>query len=63
MAIKKEGKAYEAIAEKLKEEGIDPTGLEVAALRRGPDRLVLLNGETIGEYSCKSKKLFLYKNI
>ena len=36
-------------------------GLEIGTLGRGPDHLVILNGETIGEYNHPSKRLHLYE--
>jgi hypothetical protein len=59
---KKDGKLHEAVVEKLRSEGIDVEGIEVATLCRGCDHLILRDGETIGEYNHRSKKLTLYSN-
>lgn len=61
--VKKEGKTYTAVADLLKTRGVDPEGLEIATLGRGSDHLILLNGETIGEYNHRSRQLFLYDNV
>jgi len=61
--IKKEGKVHAAIAEKLRAKGINTGTLEVATLGRGTDHLVILNGETIGEYNHKSEKLNLNQDF
>lgn len=61
--VKEKGKAHDAVAELLSNRGFDITGLKVAAIGRGPDRLILLDDETIGEYNCKSKKLILYSDV
>lgn len=58
--IKKEGTTYQSVAELLRSRGMDPEGLEVATLSRGPDHLVILDGETVGEYNHRSKCLVLY---
>lgn len=61
--IKTEGKLHDEIVERLKQAGEEVGEIAVAALRRGTDRLVLQNGEVIGEYNHRSKKLVLYKDI
>lgn len=61
--IKKEGKVYTDIAEKLRAKGIDTDTLEVATLGRGSDHLVILNGETVGEYNHNSEKVILYRDF
>jgi hypothetical protein len=58
---KREGKTYTTVAGLLRVRGVDPNGLEIATLGRGTDHLVLLNGETVGEYNHASKRLFLYE--
>jgi len=58
-----EGKVYEAVAELLRARGIDTKGLEVAALHRGPDQLVLIDGEIIGTYNFRSRELVLYSDM
>jgi arginine repressor len=62
MAVKKDSKMQEEIAEKLKAEGLESEGIEVATLSRGPDHLILIKGDIIGEYNHRSKRLTLYKN-
>lgn len=58
---KTEGKIFRRVSELLTELGrLDLGGLEVATLTRGTDHIVLLNGETIGEYNHKSDTLILY---
>lgn len=60
--IKKEGKTFERVEELLREAGrLDLRGLEVATLSRGSDHLVILKGETIGEYNHISGRLTLYE--
>ena len=61
--IRKEGKVYDAVKKVLQDKGLDARTLQVAALGRGTDRLVLLEGEVVGEYNHKSKHLFLYTEI
>jgi hypothetical protein len=61
--VKKEGKVYESVAARLRVKGVDTKGLEVFCTNRGPDHLILLNGETVGEYNHVSKRLFLYSEI
>lgn len=60
---KKEGKVFDAVFVALKQRGINPEGLEIATLWRGPDHLVILNDETVGEYNHVSKKLSLYEDL
>lgn len=57
---KNSGRVHEQVAMQLLARGINPKGLEIATLGRGPDHLVLLNGEPIGGYNHVSKKVFLY---
>lgn len=57
---KKDGKVYAAVKEILQAKGVDVDSLEVASLCRGCDHLVINDGETIGEYNHRSKKLTLY---
>lgn len=57
---KKYGKVYDTVTERLREEGLNPEGLEVATLGRGPDHLIIVAGATIGEYNHRSGKLTLY---
>lgn len=60
---KKEGKVYEAVRELLQQAGFSKLRtLEVATLNRGPDHLIVLQGETIGEYNHVSRHLSLYEN-
>ena len=55
------GKVYERVAELLRELGrLNIRSLEVATLYRGSDHLVILDGETVGEYNHISDKLHLY---
>lgn len=61
--IRKEGKVFDDVAKLLKERGLDVSGLEVAALGRGPNQLVLLDGEIVGDYNFLSKSLFLYVDM
>lgn len=61
--IKTEGKTYEAVKAILKAEGLEAGDLAVATLGPGTDHLVLLDGETVGEYNHRSKKLLLYRDI
>ena len=56
-----EGKVHAEVVEKLKAEGVEGHNVAVAALGRGTDRLVLLDGEVIGEYNHRSKRLYLYQ--
>ena len=58
---KTKGKIHDDVAQRLKAKGYDTSALEVATLSRGTDHLVILNGETVGEYNHISKKLVLYK--
>lgn len=58
--IKKEGRTHSAVAEELQLSGEEIDQLEIATLSRGTSHLVILRGETIGEYNHKSKKLALY---
>ena len=59
--IRNDGKVFNRVEELLREAGrLDLSGLEVATLSRGPDHLVILNGETIGEYNHRSDRLHLY---
>lgn len=60
--VKKEGRVHQRVAALLRSRGVDPKELEVATLSRGPDHLVILNGETIGEYNHVSRKLWLYSD-
>lgn len=60
---KKEGKTYTRVLGLLRARGVKPEGLEIATLGRGTDHLVLLNGETIGEYNHMSGRLFLYDEV
>jgi hypothetical protein len=58
---RKEGRVFNRVEELLREAGrLDLRGLEVATLSRGPDHLVVLKGETIGEYNHVSDRLYLY---
>ena len=61
--IKTEGKVYTEVVRLLRAEGVEPIKIAVATLGRGSDHLVLQNGETIGEYNHRSRRLTLYKNI
>ena len=61
--IRKAGKVYDAVAELLQARGIDTKGLEVAALGRGPEQLVLMDGEIIGGYNFNSRELVLYSDL
>lgn len=61
--IRKSGKVFDDVAKLLKEQGLDVSTLEVAALGPGTDRLVLLNGEVVGDYNHRSKSLFLYSDL
>ena len=61
MAIKKEGAVYEAVAALLRCRGINPKNLAIATLGRGPDHLVLLEGDPVGEYNHKARRLHLYQ--
>ena len=58
--IKNTGKVHALVAGHLTRLGVDTSTLQVATLSRGPDHLVLLNGETIGEYNHVSGHLVLY---
>lgn len=58
--IKNTGKVHARAAEHLARLGVDTSTLQVATLGRGTDHLVLLNGETIGEYNHVSGHLVLY---
>lgn len=60
---KTEGRVYTEVAEMLQAKGLGTDTLEVATLGRGPDHLIILNGETFGEYNHTSKKLVLYKDL
>ena len=59
--IKTEGKLHAEIVKLLKGRGVEGGGIAVATLSRGVEHLVLRDGETIGEYNHKSKRLLLYK--
>lgn len=61
--IRKEGKVYDGVIEALKEKGLDTIGIEVGSLTRGVWHLVLLNGEVIGEYNHRTKRIILYSDI
>ena len=61
--IRKEGKVYDGVIEALKERGLDIIGIEVGSLTRGVWHLILLNGEVIGEYNHRSKRIILYSDI
>ena len=61
--IKTEGRVFDAVADMLRALGLDPQGLEVASLGRGTDHLILLDGETVGEYNHRSARLLLYSDI
>lgn len=63
MAIRKDGKVYEAVVEALKEMGRDTSGIQVAAPHSGPDRWIISDGRVIGEYNHVSKRLILYSDI
>ena len=55
------GKVYERVAELLRELGrLNLRSLEVTTLYRGSDHLVILDGETVGEYNHISDNLRLY---
>lgn len=55
------GRVFNSVYSLLKEQGVlDLSSLEVATLSRGPDHLVLLKGETVGEYNHVSGRLILY---
>lgn len=60
---RKEGKVYEAVVELLRERGMEPEGLEVDALGRGPEQLVLVDGVVIGSYNYRSRELVLYSDL
>jgi hypothetical protein len=56
-----EGKVFRRVEELLRDLGrLDLRGLQVATLTRGTYHLVILNGETIGEYNHISDELSLY---
>ena len=61
--IRKEGKVYNDVKKLLEDRGMNTCLLEVAALGRGPNQLILMAGETIGEYNFRSKRLFLYDDM
>jgi hypothetical protein len=60
--IKTEGKVYTEVVKLLRAEGVEPVKIAVATLGRGCDHLILRDGDTIGEYNHKSKKIVLYKD-
>ena len=60
---KKRGRVHDSVAQMLQAEGVDTSTLEVATLSRGPDHLIILNGETFGEYNHVSRQLVKYKDI
>lgn len=61
--LKKDGKVYDSVAARLRAKGVNPAGLEVFCTGCGSDHLILLNGETVGEYNHVSKRLFLYSEV
>lgn len=61
--IKEEGRTHAQVAKLLRGRGVDPKGLKIATVGRGPDHLVLIGEETIGEYNHVSKKMTLYRDI
>lgn len=61
MTVRTEGKTHTSVVEKLRAEGVKCDNVAVATLGPGVDHLVLSDGETIGEYNHRSKKLYLYQ--
>lgn len=58
---KAEGKLHAEIVKRLEAVGVESSDIAVATLGRGPDHLILVDGETIGEYNHISKRLYLYE--
>jgi hypothetical protein len=56
----REGKVHDAVREALKERGIAEGDIEIVTFYRGPEHLVILNGETIGDYNHVTRDLRLY---
>lgn len=60
--VKKSGKVHEEVSKLLQDKGVDTRTLEVATFSRGSDHVIILNGEPVGEYNHKSRRLFTYGN-
>lgn len=60
----KKGNTHSIVAAILEKIGVDISSLEIASLGKGGghDQLVILRGETIGEYNYSTKCLLLYGN-
>lgn len=60
---KKEGGVYKAVDALLKEQGVlDTSSLEIATLGRGTQHLIILKGETVGEYNHRSEQMIIYSD-
>lgn len=63
MAVRKDGKVYEAVVEALKERGQNTADIQVFTTNRGSRHEVVLDGRIIGEYNHRWKQLILYGDI
>lgn len=57
------GKVYDRAAEYLKNRGFDISTLKVATLWRGPEHLLILDDDVIGEYCHISQKFVIYSDL